>query len=127
MTAASPGVALAPQVHGRTWATPTPLHRRPPGSGHLLAGTGRSMGDLARSTLAARLARAYRRTGADLPGGDTRPTHGAQMEGWFWRFTDAARGQVVLALCGINQHPDGDWATVAVAAHPGTVVRAAAA
>jgi tocopherol cyclase len=70
---------------------------------------------------------AYRRTGADLPGGDPRPTHGAEMEGWFWRFTDAGRGRVVLALCGINRHPDGDWATVAVAAHPGDVVRSVAA
>ena len=47
------------------------------------------------------------------------------MEGWFWRFTDVARGRVVLALCGVNRHPDGDWATVAVAAHPGGVVRSA--
>jgi hypothetical protein len=72
-----------------------------------------------------RLRAAYRRTGADLPGGDPRPTHGAEMEGWFWRFTDPAAGRVVLALCGINRHPDGDWATVAVAAHPGSVVRSA--
>jgi hypothetical protein len=79
-----------------------------------------------RSGLSAKLVRAYRRTGADLPGGDPRPTHGAQMEGWFWRFTDADRGRVVLALCGINRHADGDWATVAVAAHPGGIVRSAA-
>jgi tocopherol cyclase len=72
-----------------------------------------------------RLRAAYRRTGADLPGDDPRPTHGAEMEGWFWRFTDAARGRVVLALCGVNRHPDGDWATVAVAAHPGEIVRSA--
>ena len=73
-----------------------------------------------------RLHAAYRRTGADLPGGDPRPTHGAEMEGWFWRFTDAAHGRVVVALCGVNRHPAGDWATVAVAAHPGDVVRSAA-
>jgi len=72
------------------------------------------------------LARAYRRTGADLPGSDTRPTHGAEMEGWFWRITDRERDRVALALCGINRHPDGDWATVAIAAHPGEVVRPAA-
>ena len=71
------------------------------------------------------LAAAYRRTGADLPGGDPRPTHGAQMEGWYWRFTDAARGRVVVALCGVNRHPAGDWATVAIAAHPGLLVRSA--
>ena len=72
------------------------------------------------------LVRGYRRSGADVPGGDPRPTHGAQMEGWFWRLTDVARGRVVVALCGVNRHPDGDWATVAVAAHPGDVVRSAA-
>jgi len=70
-----------------------------------------------------RARRAYRRTGADLPGSDPRPTHGARMEGWFWRFTDRANGRVVVALCGINRHPDGDWATVAVTAHPESVVR----
>lgn len=79
-----------------------------------------------RRDLIASLVHAYRRTGADLPGGDPRPTHGAAMEGWFWRFTDPERGRVVLALCGVNRHPDGDWATVAVAAHPGGIVRAAA-
>lgn len=47
------------------------------------------------------------------------------MEGWFWRFTDAAAGRVVVALCGVNRHPAGDWATVAIAAHPGGVVRSA--
>jgi tocopherol cyclase len=72
-----------------------------------------------------RLAALYRRSGADLPGGDPRPTHGAEMEGWFWRLTDASGDQVVLALCGINRHPDGDWATVGVAAHPGGIVRSA--
>jgi len=71
------------------------------------------------------LVRAFRRTGADLPGTDPRPTHRAEMEGWFWRITDRERGRVALALCGINRHPDGDWATVAVAAHPGRVVRPA--
>lgn len=77
--------------------------------------------------LSQRLRAAYRTTGADLPGSDPRPTHGAEMEGWFWRFTDRARGRVVLALCGINQHPAGDWATVAIAAHPGDIVRSVAA
>jgi hypothetical protein len=48
------------------------------------------------------------------------------MEGWFWRATDAAHDRVVVALCGVNRHPAGDWATVAVALHPGGVVRAAA-
>jgi len=73
-----------------------------------------------------RLIAAYRRTGADVPFGDPLPSHGAEMEGWFWRVSDVASGRVVVALCGVNRHPDGDWATVAVALHPGGVVRAAA-
>ena len=67
----------------------------------------------------------YRRTGADLPGGDPRPSHGAEMEGYFWRFTDTLAGRVLVALCGVNRHPDGDWATIALAAHPGRFVRSA--
>ncbi|HVF33582.1 MAG TPA: tocopherol cyclase family protein [Acidimicrobiales bacterium] len=70
-----------------------------------------------------RLADRYRRTGADLPGGDPRPSHGAEMEGYFWRCTDVATGRVVVALCGVNRSPSGPWATVAVAAHPGGFVR----
>ncbi|ACC41855.1 MULTISPECIES: tocopherol cyclase family protein [Mycobacterium ulcerans group] len=73
-----------------------------------------------------RLVDAYRSTGADLPFGDPLPSHGREMEGWFWRLTDRASGRVVVALCSVNQHPDGDWATVAVALHPGDVVRSVA-
>ena len=69
---------------------------------------------------------AYRRTGADVPFGDPLPSHGSEMEGWFWRVTDPASGRVVVALCGVNRHPAGDWATVAVALHPGGLVRSAA-
>ena len=72
------------------------------------------------------LVAAYRRTGADVPFGDPVPSHGAEMEGWFWRVTDPATGRVVVALCGVNRHPAGDWATVAVALHPGGIVRSAA-
>jgi len=67
----------------------------------------------------------YRRTGANLPFGDPRPTHGAEMEGWFWRVTDVASRRVLVVLCGVNRHPDGDWATVAIAAEPGGFVRSA--
>lgn len=70
---------------------------------------------------------AYRRTGADVPFGDPRPTHGAEMEGWFWRFTDASSGSCVIALCGVNRAAGGDWATVAVARHPGGEVWSVAA
>ena len=58
----------------------------------------------------------YRRTGADLPFGDPLTSHGCEMEGWFWRVTDAASGRVAVALFSINRHPDGDWSTVADAA-----------
>ncbi len=80
----------------------------------------------AAATARTRLVTAFRRTGADLPYGDSLPSHGTEMEGWFWRVTDPSSGRVVVALCGLNRHPDGDWATVAVAAHPGGIVRAAA-
>jgi len=80
----------------------------------------------AAASSAGRLVAAYRRTGADVPFGDPLPSHGSEMEGWFWRVTDAASGRVVVALCGVNRHAAGDWATVAVAVHPGGVVRAAA-
>lgn len=72
-----------------------------------------------------RLDRSYRRTGATLPRGDPRPWHGAEMEGWFWRVTDVAAGRVLVILCGVNRHADGDWATVAIAAEPGGLVRSA--
>ncbi len=67
----------------------------------------------------------FRRSGATLPMADPRPSHGAEMEGWFWRVTDSRSGRVVVVLCGVNRHPDGDWATVAVAAEPGGFVRQA--
>lgn len=69
----------------------------------------------------------FRRLGADLPFADPRRAHGTAFEGWFWRFTDVASGRVVVALCGINRDRRGDgWGTVALAAHPGGVVRSAA-
>ena len=70
--------------------------------------------------------RLYRRTGADVPFGDPLPSHGTEMEGWFWRLTDPATGRVVVALCSCNQHAGGDWSTVAIAVEPGGVVRSAA-
>lgn len=73
-----------------------------------------------------RLVDVYRRTGADVPFGDPLPSHGCEMEGWFWRATDPASGRVVVALCSVNRNPSGDWSTVAVALHPGGVVRSAA-
>jgi hypothetical protein len=78
------------------------------------------------TSLLHRLADAYRRTGADMPFGNPLPSHGCEMEGWFWRVSDAASGRVVVALFSVNSHPDGDWATVAVALHPGDRVYAAA-
>jgi tocopherol cyclase len=86
----------------------------------------RHVGTGDRTGLLQRLDRVFRRTGATPPGGDARPSHGAEMEGYFWRVTDVAAGRVLVVLCGVNRHPAGDWATVAVAAHPGGFVRAAA-
>jgi len=60
----------------------------------------------------------FRRSGADIPGGDPRPSHLAEMEGYFWRITHPERRLVVLTLCGVNRAPDGYWATVALAAYP---------
>ena len=45
------------------------------------------------------------------------------MEGCFWRFTDVAHEHVLVVRCGVNRHPDGAWAAVAIAAHPGGFVR----
>jgi tocopherol cyclase len=68
---------------------------------------------------------AYRATGADLPFGDPRRAHGVAMEGYFWRFSDRTSGRVVVALCGVNRAAGGDWATVALAGHPGGFQREA--
>jgi hypothetical protein len=71
--------------------------------------------------------RAYRATGADPPFGDPRRAHdGVAMEGYFWRFTHAATGRVVVALCGVNRAAGGHWATVALAGHPNHFLRQAA-
>jgi hypothetical protein len=72
-----------------------------------------------------RLDKIYRRTGGTLPFADPLPSHGAEMEGYFWRLTDGTRRRVVVVLCGVNRHPRGSWATVALATHPGGFVRSA--
>ena len=80
------------------------------------------------TSLLDRLHRAYRRTGADLPFGDPRRAHGVDMEGYFWRITDATRGRVVVALIGANRdRVGGTWATLGFAAHPGGLLRVEAA
>jgi hypothetical protein len=66
---------------------------------------------------------AYRRTGADPPFGDPRRAHGTRFEGYYWRITDATAGRVAIALCGVCRDADGPWAIVALAAHPGGLVR----
>jgi Tocopherol cyclase len=70
-----------------------------------------------------RLLDAYRRSGADLPFGDPGRGHGSAMEGYYWRIVDASAGSVIVLLCGVCRGPEGPWATVAVAAHPGGFVR----
>lgn len=71
----------------------------------------------------ARLLEAYRRTGADPPFGDPRRAHGLELEGYYWRLTDAAAGRVVVALGAVCRSPGGQWGLVALAAHPGGQVR----
>ncbi len=69
------------------------------------------------------LLEAYRRTGADLPFGDPARPHGVAMEGSFWRFTDAVRGRVVIVLHAACRGAAGPWSLVALATHPGGLVR----
>ena len=45
------------------------------------------------------------------------------MEGYYWRFADAASDRAVIVLCGVCRAPDGPWALVALAGHPGAFVR----
>ena len=66
-------------------------------------------------SLPVRLRSAYRASGATLPFGDPRHAHGIEMEGYYWRITDARSGHVVVALCGVSRAPDGDWGAVALA------------
>jgi hypothetical protein len=62
-------------------------------------------------------------TGADRPFADLRRYHGVPMEGWFWRFTDAAAGVVVIVLCSVNRDREGrTWGMTAVAIYPGGLV-----
>lgn len=61
--------------------------------------------------------------GADRPFADLRRYHGVPMEGWFWRFTDAEAGVVVIVLCSVNRDREGrTWGMTAVATHPGGLV-----
>ncbi|HEX5956069.1 MAG TPA: tocopherol cyclase family protein [Solirubrobacterales bacterium] len=60
----------------------------------------------------------YRRAGADPPFGDPARDHGARFEGYYWRITDADRGRVVIALCGVCLLPRRRWAVLALASHP---------
>jgi hypothetical protein len=69
------------------------------------------------------LLEAYRRSGADPPFGDPRRAHGVAFEGYYWRFTDAVAGRVVIVLCGVTTDAAGPWAVVALAAHPEGLVR----
>lgn len=77
--------------------------------------------------LKAALRAAYRRTGADPPFGDPRADHGARMEGYYWRLTEAASGRVVMVLCGLTRLGAERWAVVALAAQPGGFLRSAIA
>jgi tocopherol cyclase len=67
----------------------------------------------------------YRRAGADPLFRDPARDHGAPFEGYYWRFTDAVRRRVVVALCGLSTHPGTRSALVGLAVHPEGVVRSA--
>ena len=70
---------------------------------------------------------AYRRTGADPPFGDPRGYHGVGMEGYYWRFTHAARGAVAVVLLAISRDAAGrPWGLAGFATHPGRFVRTVA-
>jgi hypothetical protein len=66
---------------------------------------------------------AYRRAGADLPFGDPARDHGAALEGYYWRLVHPEAGWVIVWLCGVCRGRGGSWATVALAAHPGSFLR----
>lgn len=69
----------------------------------------------------------YRSTGADLPFQSPFRSHpGVAMEGYFWRITDVENGRALIALNGVNQGPNGPWATLGFAAEPGGFLRVAA-
>lgn len=64
----------------------------------------------------------YRATGADLPFADLRLSHpGVAMEGYYWKVTDPSAGRVLIAGIGVNQGPDGPWATLFLGASNGFV------
>jgi hypothetical protein len=70
--------------------------------------------------------RAYRRTGADPIFGDPRGYHGVAMEGYFWRLTQPATGEVVIVIAAVCRDADGGrWGLATLAAHPGGAVHAA--
>lgn len=70
---------------------------------------------------------AYRAAGAEPPFGDPSRYRGAGIEGYFWRLTDVASGRVVVVLAAVSRDRAGaPWGLVAMAAHPGGLVRSAA-
>src|SRR5215207_1041261 len=84
----------------------------------------RPSGGYSHYVLHATMAR-YRRAGADPLFRDPARDHGAPFEGYYWRFTDAVRRRVVVALCGLSTHPGTRSALVGLAVHPEGVVRSA--
>src|SRR5215210_7752740 len=123
----------APPGAGRAGArrTPRPTPSTPRGrAGAARAGRPAGPSSARRERRAGRIAwravsllEAYRRSGADPPFGDPRRAHGVAFEGYYWRFTDAAAGSVVIVLCGVTIDATGPWAVVALAAHPEGIVR----
>ena len=73
----------------------------------------------------ARIAAAYRATGADLPTGDPARAHGVALEGYYWRIVQRAAGAVVVALGAVCRDGDEPWGRATLAAHPGGFARTA--
>lgn len=46
------------------------------------------------------------------------------LEGWFWRFTHAARGDAVIAMASVNRDGDSVWGYAGLAGDPGHFSRA---
>ena len=63
--------------------------------------------------------------GAAWPWKDLGRDHGTPLEGYYWRITDATRGRVIVALCGVVRSAEGRWGMACVASEPGGLVRTA--
>lgn len=72
------------------------------------------------------LAAAYRRTGAELPGGDLVGGRGVSMDGWFWRITDVEQQRVAICLAGVcTPRSAAPWGIAGIASEPPALLHTA--